>query len=126
LGELTFKIDKIIFEALKSSMSKKDHWLHVFYDFDVKYSKAGEELKSLIDLWDYSASVVAVYELFNLSGKPLSEFVNAISDSWESTSEARDKVKANKEFMETLFAKLKIRETAVNDFCSKFRICPTT
>jgi hypothetical protein len=107
LGELALKTDKIIFEALKSSMSKKDRWLHEFYDFDAKYSKAGEELKSLIDLWDYSASVVAVHELFNLSEKPLSRFMNAVSAPWESTPEARDKVKANREFMETLFPSLK-------------------
>jgi hypothetical protein len=126
LGELAFKTDQIIFEALKAPLSKRDHWLYELYDFEVKYSKAGEELKGLIDLWDYSASVVAVHELFSLFRKPLSRFIDAISDSWKRIHEAHDKVKANMEFMETLFTKLKIRETTVDDFCLKFRICPTT
>jgi hypothetical protein len=126
LSELAFETDQVVFESLRQPLSERKHWLYEFYDFDIKYSKAGEEFKSLIDLWDYSASIVAVYELSRAFGKKPKELVDAISKSYKHVSEDLDKVKANREFMETLFSELGIRDTTVNDFCLRFRICPAT
>jgi hypothetical protein len=125
LSELAFETDRVVFEALRQPLSERGHWLYEFYDFDSKYSKAGEEFKSLIDLWDYSASIMAVYELSDASGKSAKGLLDAISNSYKCVSESLDKVKANREFMEALFAELGIQDTTLDDFCLRFRICPT-
>ena len=125
VSELAFKTDLILFEALRQLFSEREHWLYEFYDFDSKYAKAGEEFRGLIDLWDYSASVIVVYELSRASGKSPKGLMDAISNSYKYVSESLDKVKANREFMETLFVELGIQDTALDDFCSRFRICPT-
>jgi hypothetical protein len=126
LSELAFETDRVIFEALRQPLSEREHWLYEFYDFDIKYSKAGEEFRGLIDLWDYSASIMAVYELFSVSRKRPKEFMDAISKSYKYVSENLDKVKANKEFMKALFIELGIQDTIADDFCLKFRICSAT
>ena len=125
LSELAFETDHILFEALRQPLSERDHWLYEFYDFNAKYSKAGKEFRGLIDLWDYSVSIIAVYELSNASRKSPKELMDAISGSYKYVRENLGKVKANREFMKALLVELGIQDITVDDFCLRFRICPT-
>lgn len=125
LSELAFETDRVIFEALRQPLSERGHWLYEFYDFDSKYAKAGEEFRGLIDLWDYSASIMAVYELSSASRKRPRGLIDAILNSYKYVGENVDRAKANREFMEALFIELGIQDNTLDDFCSRFRICPT-
>jgi len=124
LTELAIETDRILFEALRQPLSQKGHWLYEFYDFDLKYSKAGEKFRDLIDPWDYSTSIMAVCELSSASNKSPKDLMEAVSNSYRHVSENLDKVKANREFMEALFIELGIQDTTADKFCLKFRICP--
>jgi len=99
MGELALKTDQILFEALNQPLSEREHWLYEFYDYEKKYSKAGAEYKDLIDLWDYSAAVLAVNELSVNSEKSLKEFIDAVSSSYKQVTESLDRVKASLEFL---------------------------
>lgn len=124
LSELAFETDRIIFEALRQPFAERGHWLYEFYDFDAKYSKAGDKFRRIIDLWDYSTSIIAVYKLSEASRKSPKLLIEAVSNSYMYVSEKLDKVRVNKEFMEALFVELGIQDINVEDFCLKFRICP--
>jgi len=126
LFELAVETDRLVFDAFKEPFSKKEHWLYEFYEFDAKYTKAGENLKNRIDLWDYSASTLAVFELVKASRKNPRGLIEAISSSYGNAEEDHDKVKANLEFVKNLFEGLGIRTLSFSNYCLKFRICPVT
>ena len=125
MSELALEVDRIVFEALSQPFSERDHWLDEFYDHEAKYLKAGSKYRGLIDLWDYSAAVLAVDVLSASSEKGLREIIDTISSSYEQITESLDRAKANREFLRILFEELRIKEITVKDFCSEYRICPT-